>query len=79
MPSLLLLLLVVDLPACMQALSGITLIPVVPSRTHPCCACCRRRFCRRCKRNEVPMEKVFNKSLLSKFLWAMDVEPEFRF
>lgn len=32
-----------------------------------------------CKRNEVPMEKVFNKSLLSKFLWAMDVEPEFRF
>jgi DNA topoisomerase-1 len=33
----------------------------------------------RCKRNEVPIEKVFNKSLLSKFLWAMDVEPEFRF
>lgn len=33
----------------------------------------------RCKRNEVPMEKVFNKSLLTKFLWAMDVEPEFRF
>ncbi|EFN52427.1 hypothetical protein CHLNCDRAFT_36846 [Chlorella variabilis] len=32
-----------------------------------------------CKRNEVPIEKVFNKSLLSKFLWAMDVEPEFRF
>ena len=34
---------------------------------------------RRCKRNEVPMEKVFNKSLLNKFAWAMDVEPEFRF
>ncbi|KAI7840141.1 hypothetical protein COHA_006180, partial [Chlorella ohadii] len=32
-----------------------------------------------CKRNEVPMEKVFNKSLLTKFLWAMDVEPDFRF
>ena len=39
------------------------------------------RLChpRRCKRNEVPMEKVFNKSLLTKFLWAMDVEPDFRF
>ena len=32
-----------------------------------------------CKRSEVPMEKVFNKSLLSKFLWAMDADPEFRF
>ena len=32
-----------------------------------------------CKRNEVPMEKVFNRSLLSKFLWAMDVESTFRF
>ena len=32
-----------------------------------------------CKRNEVPIEKVFNKSLLSKFLWAMDVEPSFKF
>lgn len=32
-----------------------------------------------CKRNEVPLEKVFNKSLLSKFMWSMDVEPEFRF
>ena len=31
------------------------------------------------KRNEVPIEKVFNKSLLNKFLWSMDVEPEFRF
>eukprot|EP00877_Chromochloris_zofingiensis_P012806 jgi/Chrzof1/777/Cz01g28140.t1 len=32
-----------------------------------------------CKRNEVPIEKVFNKSLLSKFYWAMDVDWEFRF
>ncbi|XP_047340778.1 DNA topoisomerase 1 alpha-like [Impatiens glandulifera] len=32
-----------------------------------------------CKRNEVPMEKMFNKSLLGKFAWAMDVDPSFRF
>ncbi|GAB4826222.1 hypothetical protein Ancab_009087 [Ancistrocladus abbreviatus] len=32
-----------------------------------------------CKRNEVPIEKVFNKSLLAKFAWAMDAEPTFRF
>ena len=32
-----------------------------------------------CKRHEVPMEKIFNKSLLSKFHWAMEVEPDFRF
>ncbi|PSC70005.1 DNA topoisomerase 1 [Micractinium conductrix] len=32
-----------------------------------------------CKRNEVPIERVFNKSLLTKFLWSMDCEPEFRF
>jgi len=32
-----------------------------------------------CKKNDVPLEKVFNKSLLSKFLWAMDVEPAYRF
>lgn len=32
-----------------------------------------------CKRNEVPIEKVFNKSLLSKFLWSMDVQPDFKF
>ncbi|KAK9844953.1 hypothetical protein WJX74_009017 [Apatococcus lobatus] len=32
-----------------------------------------------CKRNEVPIEKIFNKSLLSKFHWSMDVEPEFSF
>lgn len=32
-----------------------------------------------CKRNEVPIEKVFNKSLLNKFHWAMDTASDFRF
>ncbi|KAI8010223.1 DNA topoisomerase 1 alpha [Camellia lanceoleosa] len=32
-----------------------------------------------CKRHEVPIEKIFNKSLLAKFAWAMDVSPSFRF
>jgi len=32
-----------------------------------------------CKRHEVPIEKIFNKSLLAKFAWAMDVEPDYRF
>lgn len=32
-----------------------------------------------CKRMDVPLEKVFNKSLLGKFSWAMEVEPDFRF
>ncbi|XP_019086217.1 PREDICTED: DNA topoisomerase 1 alpha-like [Camelina sativa] len=32
-----------------------------------------------CKRHEVPIEKIFNKSLLEKFAWAMDVEPDFTF
>ncbi|KAG6418880.1 hypothetical protein SASPL_121086 [Salvia splendens] len=32
-----------------------------------------------CKRHEVPIEKIFNKSLLAKFAWAMDVDPGFRF
>ncbi|RAL53383.1 hypothetical protein DM860_007055 [Cuscuta australis] len=32
-----------------------------------------------CKKNEVPIEKIFNKSLLAKFAWAMDVEPDFSF
>ncbi|CDY20774.1 BnaA02g09140D [Brassica napus] len=32
-----------------------------------------------CKRNEVPIEKIFTKSLLEKFSWAMDAEPSFRF
>jgi hypothetical protein len=32
-----------------------------------------------CKRHEVSFEKIFNKSLLSKFAWAMEVDPSFRF
>ena len=32
-----------------------------------------------CKRVDLPIERVFNKSLLSKFSWAMEVEPEFSF
>ncbi|KAF3444184.1 hypothetical protein FNV43_RR13874 [Rhamnella rubrinervis] len=32
-----------------------------------------------CKRHEVPVEKIFNKSLLAKFAWSMDVDPDFRF
>lgn len=32
-----------------------------------------------CKANEVPIEKVFNKSLLNKFSWAMEEDSKFRF
>ena len=32
-----------------------------------------------CKQHEVPIEKIFNKSLLSKFHWSMEIEPDFRF
>lgn len=32
-----------------------------------------------CKCHEVRIEKIFNKSLLSKFGWAMDIEPNFQF
>jgi len=32
-----------------------------------------------CKRNEVPIEKVFSKTLRDKFNWAMAVEPEWQF
>eukprot|EP00244_Chara_vulgaris_P013789 TRINITY_DN8163_c1_g5_i1.p1 TRINITY_DN8163_c1_g5~~TRINITY_DN8163_c1_g5_i1.p1 ORF type:complete len:109 (-),score=21.69 TRINITY_DN8163_c1_g5_i1:3-329(-) len=32
-----------------------------------------------CKRHEVPIEKIFNKSLLAKFAWAMEVSPDYRF
>ncbi|XP_058729525.1 DNA topoisomerase 1 beta-like isoform X3 [Vicia villosa] len=32
-----------------------------------------------CKRHEVPIEKLFTKSLLAKFAWAMNVDPDFRF
>ncbi|KAK1363577.1 DNA topoisomerase I [Heracleum sosnowskyi] len=32
-----------------------------------------------CKRHDIPIEKIFNKSLPAKFAWAMDVDPKFRF
>lgn len=32
-----------------------------------------------CKVHDVPIEKIFNKSLLAKFAWAMDVPPDYRF
>mmetsp|Transcript_61717 Transcript_61717/g.93157 ORF Transcript_61717/g.93157 Transcript_61717/m.93157 type:complete len:719 (-) Transcript_61717:132-2288(-) len=32
-----------------------------------------------CKRNEVPIEKVFSKTLRDKFNWAMAVEPDWEF
>ncbi|CAH9108225.1 unnamed protein product [Cuscuta europaea] len=32
-----------------------------------------------CKRNEVPIEKIFTKTHLQKFAWAMDVHPDFSF
>jgi len=32
-----------------------------------------------CKRNEVPIEKVFSKTLRDKFNWAMAVDPEWEF
>jgi DNA topoisomerase-1 len=32
-----------------------------------------------CKRTETPIEKVFPKTLRSKFAWAMDNEPAWNF
>jgi len=32
-----------------------------------------------CKRNEVPIEKIFSKTLRDKFNWAMAVEPTWEF
>uniref|UniRef100_K3WII9 DNA topoisomerase I n=1 Tax=Globisporangium ultimum (strain ATCC 200006 / CBS 805.95 / DAOM BR144) TaxID=431595 RepID=K3WII9_GLOUD len=32
-----------------------------------------------CKRNEVPISAVFAKTLREKFVWAMDVDPEWKF
>ncbi|GAB9466675.1 DNA topoisomerase 1 [Globisporangium polare] len=32
-----------------------------------------------CKRNEVPISSVFSKTLREKFVWAMDVDPEWKF
>ena len=32
-----------------------------------------------CKKHDVPIEKIYTKTLLNKFVWAMDVDPNFRF
>lgn len=32
-----------------------------------------------CKRNEMPIEKIFNKTLLKKFTWAMETDLDYRF
>ena len=32
-----------------------------------------------CKRNEVPIEKVFSKTLRDKFNWSMAVPPDWEF
>jgi DNA topoisomerase I len=32
-----------------------------------------------CKRNDVPLSKIFNKSLIQKFPWAMDIEEDYKF
>ncbi len=32
-----------------------------------------------CKRNEVPIEKIFSKTLTLKFNWAMAVPPDWEF
>lgn len=32
-----------------------------------------------CKRNEVPIEKVFSKTMRDKFNWAMAVAPDWQF
>ncbi|KAB2601521.1 DNA topoisomerase 1-like [Pyrus ussuriensis x Pyrus communis] len=32
-----------------------------------------------CKRNQVPIERMFNTTQLRKFAWAMTVDPDFRF
>jgi DNA topoisomerase-1 len=32
-----------------------------------------------CKAKEVPLEAIFNKALVAKFPWAMEVKPDWRF
>lgn len=32
-----------------------------------------------CKRLEVPIEKIFAKTLRNKFAWAMDTDPNYEF
>jgi DNA topoisomerase-1 len=38
-----------------------------------------RIVCAWCTRHSVPVEKVFNKSLIKKFPWALEIDPRFRF
>lgn len=52
------------------------MLPLSLSLSFPCVCSITIAFC---KRNEVPIEKIFNKSLMAKFAWAMESEPEFRF
>ena len=32
-----------------------------------------------CKKNEVPIERIFTKSIRDKFPWAMYTKPDFNF
>ena len=32
-----------------------------------------------CKRSDVPIDKIFTKSLRQKFVWAMDADPDWEF
>ena len=32
-----------------------------------------------CKRKELPIEKIFQPTLVNKFTWAMSIEPEYEF
>jgi len=32
-----------------------------------------------CKKHDVPIEKIFSKTLLTKFPWAMEVESDWKF
>lgn len=32
-----------------------------------------------CYKNDVPIEKIFNKALLEKFRWALDVDKDWEF
>jgi DNA topoisomerase-1 len=32
-----------------------------------------------CKANEVPIERIFTRTLLVKFPWAVEVAPEWKF
>jgi len=32
-----------------------------------------------CKKKEVPIEKIFQPTLINKFTWAMNIEPNYEF